>query len=210
MQYWRDEYFRDLKDAAAGAKADGWLKFADYCSDQERGLRSSAFASLAQFIDGLQHASNSERIRFVSWILEFAHERSGRHLLIPHPLEKQIVEPCLHEWVMTEPENATPHRWIGSRDHLERALELDPSDQIARKKLIIGLLSWIDYATHELPRGYLGSVTEDLQTLDTIESLLPGLLDERLRLDYAAVVAEERAGIEKYLSRLGSDPASSR
>lgn len=61
------------------------------------------------------------------------------------------------------------------------------------------LLSWIDYAAHELPREYLGTASEDLGTLDKVDSLLPALPDEGLRKAYAEAVAEERTAIHRYL-----------
>jgi hypothetical protein len=201
MFYWRDSYFRDLQEAAAAASDQGWSQYAEYCTEHEKGLRAPAFAVLGKFIQTVQSAPVSERRRFVSWVLEFANERRGRDLLIPYPLKTRLVEPTLLEWVEAEPDNSAPHRWLGGRDHLERALELDPSDQIARKRLIILLLSGIEYATHELPRGYLGDLPDDLKVLDRVEALLPDLLDKHLRDSYAQAVSEEREAIAKYLGR---------
>lgn len=201
MLYWRDAYFRDLHEASIEAAAEGWSMYAEYCSEQEKGLRSRAFAALKQFIRITLDAPLSERQRFVSWLLAFANERDGRDQLIPYPLKKSLIEPTLLNWLAAEPNNSVPHRWLGDREHLERALELDPSDQIARKNLIILLLSWLNYATHELPRGYLGSVPDDLKTLDRVEALLAGLSDESLRSSYAHEVAEERSAIANYLER---------
>jgi hypothetical protein len=62
-------------------------------------------------------------------------------------------------------------------------------------------LSGIEYATHELPRGYLGDLPDDLKVLDRVEALLPDLLDKHLRDSYAQAVSEEREAIAKYLGR---------
>jgi hypothetical protein len=202
MHYWREDYFGDLKAAATAAAANGWVEYSQYCANQERGLRSNAFVGLAKFIETLESTSFAERRRFLSWILSFAEDRKGRHLLIPYPLQKQVIEPTLLEWEAAEPCSSEPHRWLGGRQHLERALELEPGDQVALKRLIIEYLRWIDYATHELPAGYLGSIPEDLDILARVEALLPTLRDEASRLAYGEAVKEERTAITTYWTHL--------
>jgi hypothetical protein len=61
-------------------------------------------------------------------------------------------------------------------------------------------LSWVDYTTHELPYGYLGSASDDLEALARADMLLSDLRDEESRVAYAAIVAEERAAIAGYLA----------
>ena len=205
VHFWREEYFRDLKAASLAAEVHGWMGYSRYCADQESGLRARAFASLVEFIKSLQSTSSAERRAFVSWVLSFAEDRKGRHLLIPFPLEKQIVEPTLLEWETAEPDSAEPHRWLGGQHHLERALEINPEDQVALKRLIVLYLSWIDYNGHELPYGYLGAISEDLKTLARVETLLPSLKDEASRLVYSTAAAEEKAAITAYWTTRSKD-----
>ena len=207
MHYWRKEYFCDLKAASLDAEVHGWASYSQYCAFQESGLRARAFAVLAEFIQSLQSSSSAERRAFISWLLSFGEDRKGRHLLIPYPLQTQVVEPTLVEWVASEPENPEPHRWLGGQEHLERALDLNPKDQVARKRLIVFYLSGIDYATHELPSAYLGSIAEGLRTLEKIDELLPALEDNAARQVYREAVAEERAAITAFWTR--SRPARS-
>ena len=134
----------------------------------------------------------------MSWLLSISYGREGRHMLIPHPLNIRVVEPTLLEWSELEPACSEPHRWLGDYAHLERAIELDPADQIALRELVISLLSRVGYSTHELPVGYLGSPKIDLETLDRIKALLPGILSDDDRAAYAAAVAEEMAAINEY------------
>lgn len=199
MHYWREQSFQALKHAASESTAQGWSSYAAFCRDSERGLRRKALEALEAFMRSMEQVPEVERRRFVSWLLSIVEGQEGRDMLIPHPLRTRIVEPTLLCWVQDEPHSSEPHRWLGGREHLERALELDPGDHIARRKLIILLLSWIDYATHELPRGYLGTASEDLRTLDKVDSLLPALPDEGLRKAYAEAVVEERTAIHQYL-----------
>lgn len=81
----------------------------------------------------------------------------GNNMMIPHLLKVRVVEPTLLEWSLVEPLNSEPLRWLGDPESLERAVALDPTDQIALKKFVLVLLSQVGMATHELPHGYIGS-----------------------------------------------------
>jgi hypothetical protein len=202
MHYWRKHDFEALRKAAASSREQSpkWQDYADFCLDHERGLRDQAFSVLERFIKSMEREPFAERRHFVSWLMEIS-DREGDHLLIPYPLKIRIVEPTLLEWTEVEPANSEPHRWIGDNEHLEKAVELNPADHIAVKKLFIALLSQIGYATHELPFGYLGSASEDLAKLDKIETLLPQLRGEDDRAAYAVDIAEERYAIHEYLRK---------
>jgi hypothetical protein len=133
--YWRQEYFRDLSETSDAARATKWTGYGTFCLEYERGLRKQAFAILERFIQSLEREPFEERRNFVSWLMALAHRREGRHMLIPHPLKLRVVEPTLVEWTVVDPMCAEPHRWLGGYEHLERAVELDPSDQIALRDL---------------------------------------------------------------------------
>jgi len=202
MYYWRKDYFETLNHAASSANSiASWPEYARFCLEYERGLRRQAFAILQGFISNMEREPFAERRRFISWLLMMAEGREGQHLLIPNPLQIKVVEPTLLEWTQVEPLCAEPHRWLGDREHLEHALELDPNDQIARRRLIIKIMSCIDYATHELPLGYLGSAVEDLAIIERVEGLLIDLTNDRDRTSLAAFIAEEKTAIQEYLRR---------
>jgi hypothetical protein len=203
MHYWREQYFKTLRNAAADVvrESASWQDYADFCLEYERGLRSQAFLILERFMSRMEHEHFMERRRFVSWLMRTAEGREGRHMLIPHPLAIRIVEPTLLEWTEVEPSSSEPHRWIGGPEHLEKAIELDPMDQIALKKLVIVLLSQVGNNTHELPHGYLGSASQDLATLSRVETLLPRLANEDDRAAYAADIVEARHVIHEHVRR---------
>lgn len=201
MFYWRQDYFRDLSEVGHAARTTKWTDYSTFCLEYERGLRHQAFAVLERFIQSIEHKHFEERRNFVSSLMVLAHRRAARHMLIPHPLELRVVEPTLVEWTVVEPTCAEPHRWLGGYEHLERAIELDPSDQIALRDFVICLLSQVDYATHELPAGYLGSARKDLDTLGRVEEMIPRLSSEDDRAAYLADVAEQKALIHEYLRK---------
>jgi hypothetical protein len=120
---------------------------------------------------------------------------------LPQRLQKRIIEPTLAEWLKVEPTCAEPHRWLGGYGHLKRAIELDPADDIARRRFISCILASVDYATHELPHGYIGDPGADLAVLLEAEAALPGLSSEDERRHSAAEIAEQRRLIEDYLHK---------
>jgi hypothetical protein len=202
MHFWRKESFSTLKDIAAKARAVPlWSDYADFCVEYERGLRSEAFTILERFISSMEHGPFADRRRFVSWLSRQADGREGRDMLIPRPLQIRLVEPTLVEWTVVEPYCCEPHLWLGGYDHIKRAFELEPDNQLARRKLIIVVLAQVDFASHELPGGYLGEINRDLATLSEAEELLKGLSDEEDRLSLAADIAEDRRLIEERLRK---------
>jgi hypothetical protein len=174
----------------------GWEGYARFCGDLQRGLRKQAFEALEGFIAKLELAPLIERCQFVHWLLSEIDQAGSNTLLAPHPLKVRIVDPTLLEWVTTAPNSSEPHRWIGGHDHLKRAIEIDPDDQIARKQLVVSILDGVAYATHEMPRGYLGSPQDDWQALAEAELLLAGLTNEEIRRDLLSEVAEQRLLVE--------------
>lgn len=200
MLYWRDTYFQSLSNIGAQAQSvPEWADYAMYCTDLERGLRRQAHDALGRFISRMEAAPFAERKRFISWLLQRADGRDGEHMLVPHPLRKRLIEPTCTEWIEREPESSEPHRWLGFYDHLKLALQLDPADEIAARKFINTILGSTQYATHELPYGYLGDPHEDLKLLDEAEAALTALSDEVERRQCATEIAADRDSIQAYL-----------
>jgi len=200
MHFWRQEYFKTLKEIADEARAvPQWADYTAFCELYERGLRNDAFTVLTRFISSLERSDFAERRRFVSWILKRADGRDGRHMLVPHPLHIRVIEPTLLEWTLVEQECYEPHLWLGGSEHLRRAIELAPDDELVKKKLIVLILSQVGFNTHELPDGYLGTVNEDLDALSEAERLLKGLSSYDDREKLVGDIADERRLIHDYL-----------
>jgi hypothetical protein len=202
MHFWRKKHFQTVKDVAADASTSPeWTDYAGFCSEYERGLRRQAFTTLERFVSSLARAPFVERRRFVSWLLQRADGRDGRHMLIPYPLHVRIVEPTLLEWTLVEPRCSEPDRWLGGYEHLKHAIELQPDDELARRKLLGLLLGKVGFSTHELPVGYLGKAREDLESPREAEELLRGLSSDEVRREFAEQIEEERRLIQEYFRK---------
>ena len=201
MLHWRDHYFENLRRVASLARAiPEWSGYASFCEKYEQGLRQEAFGRLEHFIENLEESPFLERRRFVSWLLPRVDGVEGKHMLVPHPLSNRIIQPTLCEWIVAEPECAEPHLWLGDFDNLKHALVLKPDDDVIRRKLVACILNRVDWATHELPTGYIGEPSEDLIALDEAERLIEKLTSEQEQADFRAALHEQRAMILSYIN----------
>ena len=179
-----------------------WADYAVFCDEYERGLRREAFNILDRFTSSIERAPFPERRRFVSWLLQRADHRDGRHMLIPHQFYVRIVEPTLLEWTAVEPDCPEPHLWLGGYDHVKRAFELEPNNQLARRKLLLLIWGQVDFEAYE--HGYSKKFDKDMANLNEVEELLKGLSNGEDRLKLSADLAEDRKFIEEH-SRKQSD-----
>jgi hypothetical protein len=206
MYYWRKDHFESLQAAADDARATPeWMEYATFCAEMRLGLRKQALKSLDLFIQEMERRPFSDRRQFVSWLCMRTSKSWENSILMPHPLRIRIVEPSLAEWTIEQPADSEPHRWIGGYEHLIRAIELNPNDQIARRKLIICVLSRISNNAHELPIGYLGTPDEDLSALHEAEDLLAELSNDEDREALLTDITELRSAIHGYLKSRGQE-----
>ena len=203
---WRGRSFEVLRNIAEAAHVrEEWPEYASFCTVYEKGLRKDAFVHLERFLCQIERAPFAERKTFISWLLHRAEGQDGRDMLLPHPLRIRLLEPTLLEWTLVEPACAEPHRWLGDHEHLQRAVELNPCDELARLKLVNSLVARVTWSTHELPYGYLGVAHEDFASLDEAEALLKGVSKEKDRVVWDAEITEQRELIAAYL-RSKDDP----
>jgi len=187
MRYNRNPDIENLRQVASEARAiPEWSDYATFCEKYDRGLRSEAFTLLEGFIGFMERAPFVERRRFVIWLLERLERMNGGkiqspHKALPHPLASRIVQPTLEEWTQVEPACDEPHVWLGRYENLKRAIELNPNNDQARRKLITLIRGSVSMAAHELPfgYGYYGDPQEGIASLDEAEGLFVGWSAQR-------------------------------
>ena len=192
---------------AAEAKREGaWLEFSRFCEFRAQGVRAAAMKHLSGFLLAAAHWSLEERLAFSKWVLWRSRTFHDDRVVLPHPLRTKLLIPTLQSWVETSPGEAETYLWLGllrcddpSR-HLERAIELDPSCELARLTLTNWIISGIEYNQHELPSFYINDPVEDLNDLEKAASLASGSISEaRVKL-WQQEIAELRARAEVWLA----------
>lgn len=174
-----------------------------YLAAERDGIRAVMMPALERFLDALLESSPEI---WKPWARKIAADISDRAVETPmrFPLFQRVVLPALAEGVLRQEPGCA--RWLASFESLllnstepllppelrtsvallAEAVRLDPSDDIARRRLIDRHASYLEYTLHEVPLGVLyGS---DGASLNECEELL-ALLDEFKA--HVAVMREE-------------------
>jgi hypothetical protein len=184
MHYWNKDNFEGLAAIAEDLRGDDFLApIARYCDLRQKGLRRPALLVLREFVSASKDWPFHDRRTTASRLLLIWHNHPAVHQLLPQPLVDGFVRPTLSEWSHVEPDNAEALRWngvvFGDRLALERALLLEPRDDIARRALITALLNDVEYASHHLVEGrFIGEESVAETTLGDAETLLDGTFDQ--------------------------------
>lgn len=121
----------------------------------------------------------------------------------PQPLSDKLVKPTLQAWCEKEKTNNNPFRWYGkyyrSEEHLFKALELNPGDDLARQTI----LSWwtynIYYSVHHLPEGYIGDPFEDIKLTERIKEQIQLLTTLELKEYWTKELEEDLELVKNYI-----------
>jgi hypothetical protein len=201
VYYWNKANFEGLVQVAdALAEDPQLLPLAEYCRQREHGLRRKAFETLELFIASTKAWELAYVRDACQRILEIHARTPEAHQFLAQPLLTRFIFPVLDAWVADEPSGQTALRWLGilrrDRDLLEKALVLSPEDAPARRCLVGGHLSHVDYATHHLVEGVL---------LGDLDSTKQALADARAVAEAApdpVPLADVTGEIERYAALL--------
>jgi len=149
-------------------------EYSKYCLLREQGLRKKAFDHLERFIKDIITWSLEERIEFVKLLFPYFEDvKDADYGGFPQPLNIKVVKPTLEEWCSLEKTNGNPFRWYGkyyrSEEHLNKALKLNPNDDLARITLILWWSDKIYYSLHHLPYSYIGNYEKDIELMGEIK-----------------------------------------
>jgi hypothetical protein len=198
MLYWRRDSFEKLsKLQELLAEHPELAQFIEYLKGLEQGLRQEALGHIEPLITSLREL-DPRRQRELASILCRETEVSFGHKLIPHALEAKFIVPVIHEWIESEPDAAEPLRWTGELKDLKRAVELDPTCDHTRWRLVMCILGHVGFSTHELPQGYLGDVETDEDLLILAGREAQKLTDDETRAKCLVLIREEQKEIDGY------------
>jgi len=155
MHYWNKDNFEGLAAIAEDLRGDDFhTPIARYCDLRQQGLRKPALLVLHEFVSASKAWSFQDRRTTADRLLLMWQNHPFVHQLLPQPLIEGFVRLTLREWSDDEPDSAEALRWtgvvFGDRLALERALLIEPRDDIARRTLITAPLNDVDYATRHL------------------------------------------------------------
>jgi hypothetical protein len=128
---------------------------------------------------------------------------------LPHPLVEDLLKPTFATWIADAPSCPIPYRWLGSLtgdlDLFRQAVRCRESEQIARELFAAIATSLVEYSVHELPAGYVGNASEDMELLKETETMSQGVGLWDLREYLLAEVNSLRNVVASYLDyRLSS------
>lgn len=143
-----------------------WADYASYCLDREKGLRKEAFRHLDSFLAAAMPWPADKKIAFIRFLFPFFESvPEADYGPFPQPLSDRLIKPALQQWCEVETVDNNPFRWYGkyyrSEQHLFRALELSPADDLARQAILLWWTDAINYSVHHLPEYYIGDPYED-------------------------------------------------
>lgn len=201
MHYWRKDSFENLsllkQRVAEVPELQDYHRYIDLLS---RGLRKDALKHIEDLLSILRTLPKLRQQFLASFLCRETQIQSS-HKLLPEPLYRRFVVPVIEEWKSVEPSNPEPLRWTGNMDDLIRAVELDPTCDQTRRRLILRILGFVGMSTHELPAGYLGEVENDYDLLRVAKREAQLLRDANLRDKYLRLIEEEKMEIDEYLNR---------
>lgn len=165
MHYWNKENFDGLKAIAEKylEKYD-YINFAEYCRNQELGLRKKALQSLRDFIVHLDSLEYEKQKAMAKEIIELQYLNRNIHQLSSHLLQQKLIA-IFEAWIVEVDAPADPFRWLAYLKNesqlYEEALKRESTDQISLCKLTDTYLDRVDYQLHHLGDSlFLGSVDD--------------------------------------------------
>ena len=185
MYYWNKDNFEGLKSVGEEySSKEGYELFGQYCLKKENGLRAQANSSIQEFIADVKRRSIQEQRNIAEDLSALGFWNGKIHQLLSYPLV-EFLKTVLEHWATDEPDNPIPHRWLGymsgDLQHYERALELNPQDDICINRIALAHLNDVDYQTHHLSESlFLGDFADAETSLEKVGKLIATLSDKEL------------------------------
>ena len=181
-----------------------WTEYANYCFAREKGLRKDAFKHLDNFLQATRNLSNDQKIEFIKFLFPyFETVEEADYGPFPQPLSERLVKCTLEYWCENETKDERPFRWYGtyyrSEDHLFKALELNPKDDIARQRLLTWWTYNLYYSIHHLPEGYIGNPSDDLELAKKVRYHIDQLSDQNLKKKWSRELEEDLELVQNYI-----------
>lgn len=161
-------------------RLDEYPLFKSFCVFKYRGLRKEAFKVLSTFIVEAKEWDTDKKQNFSCWLFSLFEISDNIHHLLVHPLEENLLNPILKDWIKNNPKDPRPYRWYGlflqtenPVEYLKQAISLGgKSEQLSLLKLISRYFDSLWYSFHHISEDlYLGDTQEDSNLIAELQQL---------------------------------------
>lgn len=212
MYYWNQDNFEGLKSVGEKySSIEGYELFGKYCLQKEQGLNKLAVASIKEFVTISKGKSLKEQREIAEELSSLAFWNGEIHQLLTYPLV-EFLKAVLKQWASDDPNNPIPHKWLGyiggDISSYERALEIDPTDEICISRIALSHIDDVDFQTHHLSESlFLGDFSDATSSLKLARSLIDTLrtADTKLKMRRELEYFDSLLGCWEEYSRLGID-----
>ena len=186
MYYWNQDNFEGMKSVGEKySSIESYELFGKYCLLKEQGLKKLAVASIKEFVSVSKNRTLKEQRGIAEELASLSFWNGDIHQLLAHPLVEFLKE-VLELWTSDDRDNPTPHKWLayigGDISYYERALELDPTDEICISRIAQAHLNDLEFQTHHLSESlFLGDLREAKNSLLAAQSLIDTLSTEDVK-----------------------------
>lgn len=193
-----------LKVGNSALENSKWTDYANYCFDREKGLRKSAFNYLEKFLKSTETWTLEDKIEFAKFLFPFFENvEDADYGPFPQPLNEKLIKPTLASWCEIEQIDNNPFRWFGSyygsEEHLFKALELNPTDDLTRQVLIKRWTYNIYHSVHHLPEYYIGDPSDDIKLGEKAQEQIEKLTTLELREYWTKYLEEDLEFVRNYI-----------
>ena len=141
-------------------------------------------ASVKQFVSDCQDLSVGTQRTITEDLSSLGYWNGDIHQLLPYPLT-QYLESVLKAWVLDEPQNYIPHRWLGyitgDIEWYEKAMEINPKDDLSIYRVTLALIGDVEFQTHHLSESsFIGETQDSVEALDKAIELNDNIESEKL------------------------------
>ena len=186
MYYWNQKNYESLKEIGEQySSLQGYELFGKYCLLKEQGLKKQAVSTIKEFVAKLKNESVQVQRDMTVELSSLRFWNGETHQLISYPLQIFLKE-VLSAWASEDINNATPHRWLGyisgDLESYQRALDINPQDDICITKLAQAHLNDVDFQTHHLSESQLlGELCDARDSIGKAEVLIDTLSTDQVK-----------------------------
>ena len=186
MYYWNQDNFTGLKSIGEKySSIEDYKHFGDYCLKKEKGLKKMAIVALNEFVSESKNKPQKAQRIIAEELASLGFYNREVHQLLAFPLVVYLKD-VLNKWIVDDSINPIPYKWLGYvfRDisYYEKALQLDPNDEVCIYRIAQACLNEIDFQTHHLSESkFLGDFKNANLELIKSKSLINRLSSDEMK-----------------------------